>query len=163
LYSQEELLSKKLGEMLVSRDLTVALAESCTGGLVMKYLSDIPGSSRYLLGGVVSYSDELKIKLLGVPREIIRDYGAVSKPTAELMAEGVKRITGATIGLGITGIAGPEGATETKVVGLVYIALCSVQGLWSQKFIFPGERSEVRLSAAQAALEILQQHLLGLF
>jgi len=158
LSERQEVLSEKLGAALVRRDLTVALAESCTGGMVMKYLSDVPGSSRYLLGGVVSYSDALKINLLGVPGEIIREYGAVSEPTARLMAAGVRKITGAALGLGVTGIAGPGGATETKPVGLVYIAVAGAESVLCREFIFSGRRAEVRADAAYAALDMIWQY-----
>ena len=155
-----EQLSKAIGEVLIEQACTVSAAESCTGGLVMKYLSDIPGSSRYLAGGVVSYSNEVKNSLLGVPQDILDHYGAVSEQTAQLMAQGVKRITGTSFGIGITGIAGPDGGSELKPVGLVYIAVCGPESTEWQKYTFPGSRSQVRNKAAEKALNMFRKHLM---
>lgn len=159
---KEEVLNETVGVLLIERGMTVSLAESCTGGQVMKCLSDVPGSSRYLAGGVVSYSNDLKINLLGVPRDIIEQYGAVSEQTARLMAEGVKKLTGTSLGVGITGIAGPDGGTEQKPNGLVYIAVAGEAETICQKNVFRGQRSEVRSSATSKALEMIRQYLLDM-
>ncbi|WP_034629316.1 CinA family protein [Desulfotruncus alcoholivorax] len=157
-----EMLEDMVGKMLLAKGMTVALAESCTGGLVMKRLSDIPGSSEYFLGGIVSYSNEIKIDLLGVPKETIAEFGAVSEQTARSMADGIKKLTSSSIGVGITGIAGPGGGTPQKPVGLVYIALASDNPVKCQKFNFTGDRNEIRLSAADAALNMIREYILGL-
>ncbi len=157
---KEEVLNETVGALLLERGMNVSLAESCTGGQVMKCLSDVPGSSRYLAGGVVSYSNDLKINLLGVSRDIIEQYGAVSEQTARLMAEGVKKITGTSLGVGITGIAGPDGGTEQKPIGLVYIAVAGEVKTICQRNVFRGQRSEVRSRATSKALEMLRQYLL---
>ncbi|WP_347490907.1 CinA family protein [Desulfoscipio sp. XC116] len=154
---RETPIKELVGALLVDRGLTVSLAESCTGGQVMKHLSDIPGSSRYLAGGVVAYCNELKIQLLGVPRSIIDRHGAVSEQTARSMAEGVKKVAGTSLGLGITGIAGPDGGTDEKPVGLVYIAVAGGNKTVCQRYLFTGRRSEVRSSATDAALHMLWQ------
>jgi len=159
---KDEPLNEIVGALLVERDVMVSLAESCTGGQVMKYLSDVPGSSCYFAGGVVSYSNDLKINLLGIPRALIEQYGAVSEQTARLMAEGIKNVTGTAVGIGITGIAGPGGGTEEKPIGLVYIAVAGETKTNSQRYVFPGQRTEVRTSATRAALNMLWQYLLSI-
>ncbi|MBF7083044.1 competence/damage-inducible protein A [Desulfallas sp. Bu1-1] len=157
-----EVLEEVVGRLLVERGMTVSLAESCTGGQVMKRLSDIAGSSRYLLGGVVAYSNEVKISLLGVPRETINRYGAVSEQTARSMAEGVRKLTGSSLGIGITGIAGPDGGTPEKPVGLVYIALADKDNVFCRGYRFPGQRRGVRSGAANASLNMLRRYVLGI-
>src|SRR5699024_6603040 len=114
-------------EELKQRGLTLATAESCTGGLIGKRITDIPGSSACYVGGVISYSNDVKMQLLGVKQQTLSQYGAVSEQTACEMAEGVRRCTGADIGLSTTGVAGPDGGTEEKPVGLVYIGLSTAQ------------------------------------
>jgi len=156
----DEMLEQMVGRLLASRRLTVSVAESCTGGLVAKRLTDVPGSSRYFLGGVVAYSNEVKIKQLGVPREVIARFGAVSDETARLMAEGIRRVTGSALGLGITGIAGPGGGTPEKPVGLVYIALAGDRHTNCRQYRFPGQRDGVRSGAANASLNMLRQFIL---
>lgn len=157
-----ELLEDIVGKMLLVKGMTVTLAESCTGGLVMKRLSDIPGSSEYFLGGIVSYSNEIKMNLLGVPNEIIKEFGAVSEQTAKAMAGGIKKLADSSIGIGITGIAGPGGGTFQKPVGLVYIALAAANQVRCQKLNFTGDRNEIRLNAANAALNMIRQYILEL-
>ncbi|SFG48584.1 nicotinamide-nucleotide amidase [Desulfotomaculum arcticum] len=157
-----EVLEDMVGKLLLAKGMTVTLAESCTGGLVMKRLSDIPGSSEYFLGGIVSYSNEIKIDLLGVAKEIIAEFGAVSEQTARSMASGIKKLTDSSIGVGITGIAGPGGGTPQKPVGLVYIALAAANQVRCEKFNFTGDRNRVRLEAADAALNMIRQYMLGL-
>jgi len=158
----DELLEVIAGKMLQNKGMTVALAESCTGGLVMKRLSDIPGSSEYFLGGIVSYSNEIKINLLGVSRDIIEAFGAVSEQTARSMASGIKRLTSSSIGVGITGIAGPAGETPQKPVGLVYIALAADSKVICHKYNFTGDRKDVRSNAADAALGMIRQYIFEL-
>lgn len=157
----EELLEETVGMLLAARGLTVSAAESCTGGQVMKRLTDVAGSSRYFVGGVVSYSNELKINLLGVPAEVLERHGAVSEQTAGEMAGGVRRVTGSAIGIGITGIAGPEGGSPEKPVGLVYIALDDGEKTFCHRHIFPGPRTGVRAGAVNCALNMLRRYLMG--
>lgn len=155
----DEELKEIVGALLANRGMTVSLAESCTGGHIMKLLTDVAGSSRYLVGGVVAYSNEIKTNLLSVPRETIDRYGAVSEQTARLMAEGVRRVVGSTLGIGVTGIAGPDGGTPEKPVGLVYIALADQEKTVCRGHCFPGQREGVRAGAANAALHMLRQYL----
>ncbi len=152
-----ESLEEVVGMYLVMRQKTVAVAESCTGGLVSERLTRTPGSSGFFLGGAVCYSDELKSKIAGVPATLIEENGAVSKPVAQAMAEGIRKRSGALIGLGITGIAGPSGGTPEKPVGLVFIALADERGTQVREFRFPGGRERVRLLASQAALELIRR------
>ncbi|MCL2337240.1 MAG: nicotinamide-nucleotide amidohydrolase family protein [Firmicutes bacterium] len=155
----DEQLNETVAALLTKRGLTMAAAESCTGGLIMKWLTDLPGSSRYFVGGVVSYSNEMKINLLGVPAQVLDSYGAVSEQTARAMAEGICRVTGASLGLGVTGIAGPDGATPGKPVGLVFIALAAGDRVWCKGHIFPGQRGGVRAGAANTALHMARRFL----
>ena len=152
-----ESLEEVVGMYLVMRQKTVAVAESCTGGLVSERLTRTPGSSGFFLGGAVCYSNELKNKIAGVPMTLIEESGAVSKPVALAMAEGIRKRTGASMGLGITGIAGPSGGTEEKPVGLVFVALADERGVQAREFRFPGNRERVRLWASQAALELIRR------
>ena len=158
----DEQLEQILGALLVQKKLTVSVAESCTGGLIMKRITDVSGSSRYFLGGVVSYSNALKTALLGVPGEIIARYGAVSEQTARTMAEGISRVTGSSLGVGVTGIAGPEGGNPEKPVGLVYIALAARDRTYCYGYYFPGQRIAVRAGAANTALNMMRRFLLGI-
>jgi len=158
--ADEETLEQVVIERLIEQKKTIAVAESCTGGLLTHRLTNISGSSVALLAGIVAYSNESKIKFLEVPREIIGEHGAVSHETAKAMALGVRNVTGADIGMGITGIAGPGGATATKPVGLVYIALSSEEGVSSVEYRFVGSRLDVKARSAQAALVMLRRHLL---
>lgn len=155
--SQGESLEEVVGMYLVMRQKTLAVAESCTGGLVSERLTQIPGSSDFFLGGAVCYSNELKTKIAGVPASLIEESGAVSKPVAQALAEGIRKRTGASIGVGITGIAGPGGGTPEKPVGLVFIALADERGTQVRQFRFPGDRERVRLWASQAALEMIRR------
>ncbi|MGH9433018.1 MAG: competence/damage-inducible protein A [Terriglobia bacterium] len=152
-----ESLEEVVGMYLVMKQLTVTVAESCTGGLLSERLTHTPGSSNFFLGGVVCYSNELKTRLAGVPAELIETNGAVSKPVAQALAEGIRRSTGASIGIGITGIAGPGGGTPEKPVGLVFIALADAKGTNIREFRFPGNRERVRFWASQAALEMIRR------
>jgi PncC family amidohydrolase len=152
-------ISQTIGELLVRKELTISVAESCTGGLICAAITDIPGSSRYFMGGVIAYSNEVKIKLLGVKKDTLDRYGAVSKQVAIEMAEGVKRIQTTDIGLGITGIAGPGGGSLEKPVGLVYMALSAKeQTIWN-RFVFTGKRNEIRDKSVNTMLKILLEYL----
>ncbi len=154
-----ETLDEVVARELTLAGATIAVAESCTGGLVSSRLTNVPGSSIFFRGGVVSYSNEMKTAWVGVPASLIERYGAVSAEVAIAMAEGARRSTGAALGLSITGIAGPGGGSVEKPVGTVHIALASGQGTRERPFRFGGERDRVRRLASQSALEMLRRHL----
>jgi nicotinamide-nucleotide amidase len=137
---------------------TVATAESCTGGLLAERLTRIPGSSSYFLGGVVCYSNDLKTAWADVPAELIKSKGAVSAEVAEALAQGIRSRIGSTLGIGITGIAGPSGGSPEKPVGLVYIALADANGVRERTLRFPGDRERIRWHASQAALDMLRRY-----
>ena len=141
------------------RQATLAVAESCTGGLIAQRITSVPGSSRSFLGGAIVYSNGLKTSFAGVPSELIAEYGAVSREVAEALADGIRRHTGATLGLGVTGIAGPTGGTEAKPVGLVYIAISDAQKTDSIEKNFRGDRDRIRQWAAQQALDLIRRKL----
>ncbi len=141
--------------LLLEKGRTVATAESCTGGLLGKLLTDIPGSSGAYLGGVISYTCPVKERLLGVEHETLERLGAVSKPVARQRAEGARRIMKADFGLGTTGLAGPEGDGSGKPVGLVYVALAGAGWTVCDELHLSGNRSEIREAAARHALEML--------
>ena len=157
----DEKLEALVGQLLRERHATLAVAESCTGGLIASRLTDIPGSSDYFERGVVAYSFEAKEEILAVPPQIIKASGAVSLEVARFMAEGVRRLGGTTFGLAATGIAGPTGGTPEKPVGLVYIALAWDGGHVEREHRFHGGRELVKYRAAQMALEMLRRHLLS--
>ena len=142
------------------RQATLAVAESCTGGMVAERITSVPGSSRSFLGGAVVYSDPLKTAFAGVPPELIAKHGAVSEEVAMSMAEGIRKRTGATLGLGITGIAGPTGGTEQKPVGLVYFAVSDGQKTEPYNRTFRGDRERVRQCAAQQGLDLIRRKLM---
>ncbi len=152
-----ESLEEVVGMYLVMKQKTVAVAESCTGGLLSERLTKIPGSSNFFLGGAVCYSNALKTKLAGVPAPLIQANGAVSKIVAQALAEGIRKRAEASLGIGITGIAGPGGGSPEKPVGLVYIALADERGTTVREFRFPGNRERIRFWAAQAALELIRR------
>ena len=160
--SGEDTLEEVVGALLIERGQTVAVAESCTGGLVGHTLTKTAGSSAYFFGGVVAYSDALKERLLGVNREIILRAGAVSAETARAMAEGMRRVTPVDHALAVTGIAGPAGGTEEKPVGTVYFGLASPDKTLTFLCHFSGDRGQVQARACQTALDLLRRHLLGL-
>jgi nicotinamide-nucleotide amidase len=150
-----------VGSLLRERGSTIAAAESCTGGLLMSRLTDVPGSSAYVLGGVVSYSNELKTGVLGVPDHLLQEHGAVSEPVAVALAEGVKNLTGAHFAVSITGVAGPGGGTAEKPIGTVSIAVITDTGrAHVRTFRFIGGRELVRFQASQAALEMVRRLLM---
>ena len=142
------------------RQATLAVAESCTGGLIAQRITSVPGSSRSFLGGAIVYSNGLKTSFAGVPSELIAEYGAVSREVAEALADGIRRHTGATLGLGVTGIAGPTGGTEAKPVGLVYIAISDAQKTDSIEKNFRGDRDRIREYASQQALDLIRRRLM---
>lgn len=149
----------RVGRLLMAAHLTVAAAESCTGGLLTSRLTDVAGSSAYVKGSVVSYTDEVKTALLGVEGELLDALGAVSEPVARAMAEGVRRRLGTELGVGITGLAGPGGGTPEKPVGLVFIAVSGSHGVDVRRFRFSGDRRAVKGQAAEAALAMLEEYL----
>lgn len=145
--------------MLVDRGLTIAVAESCTGGLIGNLLTDIPGSSQYFLGGIIVYSNRSKVDLLGVSPETIKTYGAVSPQTAGEMALGVKNRLDSHLGLAVTGIAGPDGGTGEKPVGTVFFGLAVEKELFSGGYRFHGDRGQVKQQSASMALDWVRRYL----
>jgi len=154
-----ETLEEVVGQLLKLRGYTLATAESCTGGLLAGRITDVPGSSEYFLEGVVSYSNEAKIDLLGVRKKLIETYGAVSDQVAGAMASGIRKRAGSTIGIGVTGVAGPGGGSPEKPVGLVYIALADDSQTTTRRFIFPGDRQFIRMLSVNAALDMLRRRI----
>jgi nicotinamide-nucleotide amidase len=152
-----ETLEEVVGQSLKRRGYTLATAESCTGGLLAGRITDAPGSSEYFLEGVVSYSNEAKVDLLGVPKKLINTHGAVSEQVAGAMAAGIRKRAGSTFGIGVTGIAGPGGGSDEKPVGLVYIALADDSQTTTRKFIFPGDRQFIRMLSVNAALDMVRR------
>lgn len=153
-------MKRVVGKLLLDKSLKLAVAESCTGGLICRKLTDTPGSSLYLLGGVVSYSNSLKTKYLGVSQDLLDSHGAVSREVAEQMAVGMRADSDADIGLAVTGIAGPDGGTEEKPVGTVYIAIATSEESWVTKFHFKGDRRQIREITALSGLDLVRKYLL---
>ncbi len=149
------------GQLLAERGKTIAVAESCTGGLIAQRITDNPGSSAYFLGGVVAYSNEAKTALLGVPTGLLEAHGAVSDEVARAMAEGVRQKFGADFGVATTGISGPDGGTPEKPVGTVHVGIASAEGTHADHFVFPLDRTRHRLLTAQVALDWVRRSLLG--
>jgi nicotinamide-nucleotide amidase len=160
-YDSDEL-PQLIGNLLRGSKLSIAVAESCTGGLLGKVFTDIPGSSDYFLGGVIAYSNELKIKLLSVPPITLERHGAVSEETARFMAEGARKLTGAALGVSITGIAGPDGGTDDKPIGLTYIGLALPDKTVAAKHNLGPVRERNRLRAAYYALDLIRKQLKGI-
>jgi competence/damage-inducible protein CinA-like protein len=154
--SMEEVVASEL----TLNNATIAVAESCTGGLLAQRLTSIAGSSTYFLGGVVSYSNQLKTAWVDVPAEIIESKGAVSAEVARALAEGIRRRAGSTLGLGVTGIAGPGGGSPEKPVGTVHIALSDENGFTERALQLPGDRERIRFNASQAALDMVRRYFL---
>jgi nicotinamide-nucleotide amidase len=153
-------LEEVVAQELTLNNATIAAAESCTGGLLAQRLTSISGSSSYFLGGVVCYSNELKTAWADVPPEMILTKGAVSAEVAVALAEGIRRKVGSTIGVGITGVAGPGGGSEEKPVGTVHVAISHAGGVRERGLRFPGERENIRWQASQAALDMVRVHFL---
>ena len=154
-------LEEDVGRLLVERGETLAIAESLTGGLVASRVTDVPGSSRYFLEGVVAYANESKMERLGVREETLIEHGAVSEEVACEMAEGVRSVLDATWGVSTTGIAGPTGDTEDKPLGLVYVAVAGPRRISVRRNMFPGDRLAVKTASAEAALSLLADMLGG--
>ncbi len=154
-------LEERAGAALNEKGWTLALAESCTGGLIAHRITDVPGSSDYFLGGVTAYSDPVKERLLGVKRETLIAVGAASEETAREMAQGARHTIGGDVGISVTCIAGPGGGTDEKPVGLTYIGARTPDGEWVERHVFQGDRKAIKESAANAALELLLNALGG--
>jgi PncC family amidohydrolase len=155
----QEPLEVQVGKLLTARNLTLALAESCTGGLIGHRLTEVPGSSTYFLGGIVAYAYDVKERQLGVKHNTLYDHGAVSAETALEMARGARRVLGTDIGLGVTGIAGPGGGMPGKPVGLVYIALSTRDTECYERHVWESDRSGNKALSAEAALDLLRRFL----
>jgi nicotinamide-nucleotide amidase len=158
----DQTLEEVVAQVITSRELTLAVAESCTGGLISERLTNVPGSSAYFLGGIVAYSNEAKVRDVGVDAGLIAASGAVSAEVAEAMADAIRRRSGAALGLSVTGIAGPTGGTPDKPVGLTYLALADAAQTIHRRVVFGGEagRHGIRFLASQAALNLLRLYLL---
>ena len=146
-----------VGKILTKKKKTLAIAESCTGGLISNRLTNVSGSSKYFMTGVVAYSNESKENMLGVSPRIIKRYGAVSKQVAFQMAKGIRHFACVDIGIGVTGIAGPAGGTKRKPIGLVYIAFVTDKKRIVKEFRFKGSREEIKFQASQAALDMIRR------
>jgi len=155
-----ETMEEVVGSLLRSRGKTVSVAESCTGGMIGMRLTEISGSSAYFIEGSVVYSNESKIRTLNVSEQTLEDHGAVSAETAEEMAKGMRDRSGSDYAISVTGIAGPEGGTEEKPVGTVFIGYSDPNRTRSMKFVFPGDRELIRWRSSQAALDYLRRQIL---
>ena len=155
-----ETMEEVIGHLLKERNKTLSVAESCTGGLIGMRLTEVPGSSAYFLEGVITYSNEAKERALGVPSDTLRSHGAVSSETAEAMATGVRERAGTDYGIAVTGIAGPDGGTDEKPVGTVFIGYADEKTAKSLKLTLPGDRYLVRWRSSQAALDYLRRQIL---
>jgi nicotinamide-nucleotide amidase len=154
-----ETIEQIVSYLLQMRGMTLAVAESCTGGMLAARITSLSGSSRYFFGGAVVYSNELKTQSANVPKALIDKHGAVSRQVAAAMAEGIRKRCGSSYGVGITGVAGPTGGTEQKPVGLVYIALAGEEGTQVLERNFPGDRERIRTFASLQALEMIRRAL----
>jgi nicotinamide-nucleotide amidase len=155
----DETLPQQVGKMLVQKKQKLAVAESCTAGMLGSMITEVSGSSDYFWGGIISYSNECKMKILGVNPATLEQYGAVSRETAEEMARGIRKLSATDYALAITGIAGPSGGTKEKPVGLVYIALASDRECIVKELKFIGSREAIRKLSAKSALDLLRRHL----
>lgn len=151
-----------LVELLIGEKMKLATAESCTGGLIAQKITSVPGASECFDCGVVTYSNEQKRNLLGVSAETLEQYGAVSEQTALEMCKGVKEVADADFGISVTGIAGPGGGTAEKPVGTVWIGICGKNIHKAEKFLFDGDRNQVRESTANTALNMVMEIIKGL-
>jgi nicotinamide-nucleotide amidase len=154
-------LEEVIGALLKQRGFKLAVAESCTGGMIGARITNIPGSSDYFERGAVTYSNAAKTEMLGIPGELIERHGAVSREVAGAMAQGIRQAAKTHIGLSVTGIAGPAGGSEQKPVGLVYTALAAGQGIKTAEHRFLGDRVQIRLKACQMALDMVRRYLIG--
>lgn len=156
----DERIEARVGARLLARGWTIGAAESCTGGLVLHRLTNVPGSSAYVIGGVVAYANAVKESLLGVQVATMIAHGAVSAEVAAEMADGLRSRLGVDVAVSITGIAGPGGATPTKPVGLVYIGLVAPNGTQTtRRYVFPGDREAIKAASTDAALNLILEHL----
>src|SRR4030095_8796957 len=156
----EQSLEEVVSMYMVMKNATVATAESCTGGLLAERLTNVPGSSRYFMSGVICYSNESKMELAGIPPLLLEMQSAVSVEVARGLAEGIRARAGTTIGVGVTGIAGPTGGSPEKPVGTVYIAVATPTETEHRQFLFPGDRERIRWQASQAALDMVRRAVL---
>ncbi|NLD37931.1 MAG: nicotinamide-nucleotide amidohydrolase family protein [Desulfatiglans sp.] len=155
-------MEKTLGNILIQKSLTIATAESCTGGLIGHMITSIPGSSAYFMGGIISYSNQAKCDLLGVSADTLKKYGAVSGETAREMAWGIRERFGTDIGLSVTGIAGPDGGTKEKPVGTVFMGFVfDKKEPVSIRYLFKGTREKIKQKTAETALENIRRYLDG--
>ncbi len=154
-------LAVEAGRLLKERGWTLATAESCTGGLIGHWITEVSGSSVYYVGSVVAYADAAKVRLLGVTPEMLQQQGAVSAPVALAMAQGVRAALGVEVGVSVTGIAGPTGATPTKPVGTVFIGISAPTGAWVEHHLWPYDRSGNKRASARRALELVIEALEG--
>ena len=155
----ENVLEVRIGRLLKDQKLTLAVAESCTGGLIGHRITNVPGSSAYYQGSITAYASEVKEHILHVRRSTLQSWGAVSEETALEMAQGVREAFHADVGLAVTGIAGPGGGTSEKPVGLVYVALVAPGADWVERHVWEGDRWENKADSAEAALELLHIYL----
>jgi nicotinamide-nucleotide amidase len=153
-------MDETVAELFRERGLTLSLAESCSGGLIAKRITDIAGSSLYFCEGVVTYSNDAKMRILEVQADILNSCGAVSSECASAMAKGIRQASGSDLGLAVTGVAGPEGGSEDKPVGTVFISLAAPDGCWTKRFQFNGSRDEIRTLTAWRALDWLRRYLM---
>jgi len=153
---------QELAALLLAAGQTLALAESCTGGLIAARITALPGSSAYFAGGVVAYSNQVKAVILKVPYAVLAENGAVSEPVAMAMAHGVRTLTGSDLALSVTGIAGPGGGTDEKPVGTVFMAVVDQHGYQVERFCFGGDRGQVRQQAVDQAIIMLKKRLAAL-
>jgi nicotinamide-nucleotide amidase len=156
----EQTLEEVVAALLTAKNATIAVAESCTGGLLAHRLTSVPGSSRYFMSGIVTYSNESKMELAGIPPLLLEMQGAVSAEVAQGLADGVRQRANTTIGVGITGVAGPTGGSEAKPVGTVHVAVSLPTGTVQRQFLFPGDREKIRWQASQAGLDMVRRELL---
>lgn len=156
-YSDEDTakLIKNLATLFGEHSMTLSLAESCSGGLIAKLITDLPGCSSFFLEGVVSYSNAAKMRLLAVKAELLDKYGAVSEECAKAMSSGIRKASGSDIAVAVTGIAGPDGGSPDKPVGTVFVSLAAKDGCWVKRFSFSGDRDAVRRLTALVAVEWL--------
>jgi nicotinamide-nucleotide amidase len=162
IYGEGEItLEEKVGNLLLSKNLTVSTAESCTGGKIASLITSVPGSSAWFKGSVVAYDNSIKTGLLGVDPEIINRYGAVSEETATAMAEGIRRLTGTDFAIAVTGVAGPAGGTPEKPVGTVWIAIVSERGIITEKQRFADDRLINISRSAHTALNLLRKQIIN--
>ena len=151
--------NREIIENLIEKGIVVATAESCTGGMISSTITDVPGSSAIFGYGMVTYSNDAKMKILGVKEDTLKQFGAVSKETAYEMAEGLKNVSYADVAVSVTGIAGPGGGSEEKPVGLVYMGIATEKGISTKKNLFNGDRDEIRKQTVHTALNLIAEKL----